>query len=190
MRREVSLAGIKLAPIAGAHDLAGISDRSGPVEALAERVAHESVWRCVVAAYARVNVSKELAPLRDGHASLQDSQRGMLVQLAVDEGQRLGHPGNASGLGSVRGEFPSIHPGDVFVSPVLRAGIDSVSMSSASSAPYPSSRESTNASFEGSSSIGSAPVGSEGAPEGSSWFEGVGSRLTDGLETSRAKMFG
>jgi hypothetical protein len=27
----------------------------------------------VVAAYARMNVSKELAPLRDGHASLQDA---------------------------------------------------------------------------------------------------------------------
>jgi hypothetical protein len=41
-------------------------------------------------------------------------------------------------------------------------------MASASSAPYPSSRESTNPSFEGSSSMGSAPAGPEGAPEGSS----------------------
>jgi hypothetical protein len=40
-------------------------------------------------------------------------------------------------------------------------------MALASSAPYPSSRESMYASFEGSSSIGSAPVGLEGAPEGS-----------------------
>jgi hypothetical protein len=40
-----------------------------------------------VAAYAHVNVSKELAPLRDGHASLQDARRGVLVQLAVDEGK-------------------------------------------------------------------------------------------------------
>jgi hypothetical protein len=79
--------GIKLAPFAGAHDLAGIGDRSGPVEALAERVAHESAWRCVVAAYTRVNVLKELAPMRDGHASLQDARRGALVQLAVDEGK-------------------------------------------------------------------------------------------------------
>jgi hypothetical protein len=46
-----------------------------------------------------------------------------------------------------------------------------------------------NASFEGSSSIGSTPVGSEGAPEGSSWLEGVGSRLTNSLATSRAKTF-
>jgi hypothetical protein len=72
VRREVSLAGIKLASFAGAHYLAGISDRSGPVEALAECVAYEGARRCVVAAYARVNVSKELVPLRDGHAPLQD----------------------------------------------------------------------------------------------------------------------
>jgi hypothetical protein len=41
----------------------------------------------VVAAYTRVDVSKELAPLRDGYASLQDARRGALVQLAVDEGK-------------------------------------------------------------------------------------------------------
>jgi hypothetical protein len=55
------------------HDLAGISDRSGTVEALTEHVAHEGTWRRVVAAHARVNISKELAPLRDGHESLQDA---------------------------------------------------------------------------------------------------------------------
>jgi hypothetical protein len=64
-----------------------------------------------------------------------------------------------------------------------------VSMGSASSAPYPSSKESTNASFEGSSFVGSAHAGFEGAPEGSSWFEGVNSRLTDGFATSRAMKF-
>jgi hypothetical protein len=40
---------------------------------LAERVAHEGAWRRMVAAYARVDVSKELAPLRDRYASLQDA---------------------------------------------------------------------------------------------------------------------
>jgi hypothetical protein len=63
-------------------------------------------------------------------------------------------------------------------------------MASASSAPYPSSRESTNASFEGSSSMGSAPTGFEGAPEGSSWFECANPRSTDGFATSRVKTFG
>jgi hypothetical protein len=63
VRRDVSLAGVKLSPFVGAHDLAGIRDRGRPVEALAERVAHEGAWRCVVAAYARVNVSKGLAPV-------------------------------------------------------------------------------------------------------------------------------
>jgi hypothetical protein len=59
---EVSFAGVKLAPFAGAHDLAGISNRGGPIEALTECVAHEGVWRRVLAAHARVNVSKELTP--------------------------------------------------------------------------------------------------------------------------------
>jgi hypothetical protein len=63
-------------------------------------------------------------------------------------------------------------------------------MASTSSMPYPSSRESTNTSFEGSSSMGSAPTGFEGAPEGSSWFEGADPRSTDGFATSRVKTFG
>jgi hypothetical protein len=63
-------------------------------------------------------------------------------------------------------------------------------MASASSAPYPSSRESTNASFKGSSSMGSAPTGFEGAPEGSSCFEGADPRLTNGFVMSRMKTFG
>jgi hypothetical protein len=76
----------------------------------------------MVATDARVNILEELAPLGDGHASLQDAGGGALVQLAVDEGERFGHPGDAPGLGSVRGEFPSTHPGDVFVTPVHPAG--------------------------------------------------------------------
>jgi streptogramin lyase len=68
-------------------------------------------------------------------------------------------------------------------------GAGSTSITSASSAPYPSRRESTYASFEGSSSIGSAPAEFEGAPEGSVWFEGCGSRVTEGWATSRAKTF-
>jgi hypothetical protein len=63
-------------------------------------------------------------------------------------------------------------------------------MASASSASYPSRRESTYASFEGSSSMGSALAGLEGAPEGSVQFEGCGSRLMDGWVTSRANTFG
>jgi hypothetical protein len=34
-----------------------------------------------------VNVLKELAPLRDGYASLQDARRDTLVQLTIDEGE-------------------------------------------------------------------------------------------------------
>jgi hypothetical protein len=73
VHREVDLAGVELAPFTGAHDLVGICDCSRPVEALAERAAHEGAWRRMVAAHARVNISKELAPLRDRYASLQDA---------------------------------------------------------------------------------------------------------------------
>jgi hypothetical protein len=51
-------------------------------------------------------------------------------------------------------------------SPVLGTG--SAYMALASSVPYPLSRASTYATFKGSSSIGSAPVGLEEAPKGSS----------------------
>jgi hypothetical protein len=71
--QEVGLAGVELAPFAGAHDLTGIRDRSGPVEALAECIAYESVQRHMVSAHARVDVPEELAPLGDGHTSLQDA---------------------------------------------------------------------------------------------------------------------
>jgi hypothetical protein len=47
-------------------------------------------------------------------------------------------------------------------------------------ASYPLRRESTYTSFEGSSSMGTVPAGFEGAPEGSVWFEGCGSRVKDG----------
>jgi hypothetical protein len=45
-----------------------------------------------------------------------------LVQLAVDDGEGLGHPGDAPCLGPVRGKFPSVDPSDILVAPVHRAG--------------------------------------------------------------------
>jgi hypothetical protein len=119
---EISLAGVELAPLIGAYDLASIGDHGGPVEALAERVAHEGVRCRVMAAYTRVDVPDELTALGNRDAPLQDAGRGALVQLAVDEGERLGHPGNAPGLKPIRGKFPSIHPGEVFGLLILRAG--------------------------------------------------------------------
>jgi hypothetical protein len=62
-----------LAPFAGAHNLAGVSDRGRPVEALAERVAHKGARHRMVATHVRVDVSEELAPLGDGYALLQDA---------------------------------------------------------------------------------------------------------------------
>jgi hypothetical protein len=71
--REVSLAGVELAPLAGAHDLAGVGDRGGPVKALAECVAHEGAQCRVMAAHARVDVFDKLTTLGDGDALLQDA---------------------------------------------------------------------------------------------------------------------
>jgi hypothetical protein len=84
--QEISLVGIELAPLAGTYDLICVSDRGGLSKALAERVAHEGARRRVVATYARVDVSNELATLGGGDAPLQDTRRGVLVQLAVDDG--------------------------------------------------------------------------------------------------------
>jgi hypothetical protein len=60
--------------------------------------------------------------LGDGDAPLQDAGCGALVQLAIYESERFGHSGDAPGLGPIRWEFPSIHPGEVFGSPILRVG--------------------------------------------------------------------
>jgi hypothetical protein len=60
--------------------------------------------------------------LKDGHAPLQDARGGALVQLAVDEGKGLGHPGDASGRGPVCGEFPTGYPGYILVTPVSLDG--------------------------------------------------------------------
>jgi hypothetical protein len=76
----------------------------------------------MVDAHARVYVSEELAPLGDGHASLQDAGGSALVQLAVDEGEGFGHPGDVPGLRPVRGKFSSVDPSDIFVAPVHLAG--------------------------------------------------------------------
>jgi hypothetical protein len=85
--REISLVGIELAPLAGAHDLVGISNRGGPIKALAERIAHKGARRRVVATYTRVDVSNKLMAVGDGDAPLQDTRHGALVQLAIDYGE-------------------------------------------------------------------------------------------------------
>jgi hypothetical protein len=55
-----------LASLIGAHNLVGVDNRGGLVEALAECVAHEGARCRVVATHAYVNVSEELAPLGMG----------------------------------------------------------------------------------------------------------------------------
>jgi hypothetical protein len=72
--REISLAGIELAPLASVYDLVGISDHSGPIKALVECISHESVRRRVVAAHTCMDVSTELVSVGDGDAPLQDAK--------------------------------------------------------------------------------------------------------------------
>jgi hypothetical protein len=72
--REIGLASVKLAPFAGVHDLVGISDRSGPIKALAEHIADEGARRRIVVAHARMDVSNKFATVGDGDALLQDAR--------------------------------------------------------------------------------------------------------------------
>jgi hypothetical protein len=87
MSWEIGFVCIKLAPLAGAHDLVGISDRGGPIEALVKCIAYEGARRRVVAAHACVDVSNEFPAMGDGDAPLQDPRRSALVQLTVDHGE-------------------------------------------------------------------------------------------------------
>jgi hypothetical protein len=57
VRWEIGLAGVELAPLAVAHNLVSVGDCGGPVEALAECVAHEGARHRMVASHARVDVS-------------------------------------------------------------------------------------------------------------------------------------
>jgi hypothetical protein len=59
--RKVGLAGVELAPFGGAHDLTGISNRGGLVEALAEHVAHEG---CVALCGGRIRPRRYLEGAR------------------------------------------------------------------------------------------------------------------------------
>jgi hypothetical protein len=56
MSGQVGLAGVELAPFAGAYDFAGVRDRGRLIEALAERVADEGARCGVVATDPRVDV--------------------------------------------------------------------------------------------------------------------------------------
>jgi hypothetical protein len=67
---EIGLACVELAPLTGAHELIGVGNRGGLVEALAERVAHEGVWCRVVTAHTCVDVSNEFPGVGNGDALL------------------------------------------------------------------------------------------------------------------------
>jgi hypothetical protein len=70
MSREIGLAGIELAPLARTYNLVGVSDRGGPVKALAECITHEGARCSVVAAHARMDVSNDLVTMGNEDAPL------------------------------------------------------------------------------------------------------------------------
>ena len=79
MSREVGLLGVKLAALAGPHDIGGIGDRGGLVKALPKCVAHEGVWRSVVTADPGIDVPDQLLALGDRDATLQNARRTALI---------------------------------------------------------------------------------------------------------------
>jgi hypothetical protein len=138
----------------------------------------------MVAAYARMYIPEELAPLGDRHASLQDADAAHLYSSSSTRVKDLAILAMRLASDRFEGSSPRSIQAIYLSRQSALLGAGSTSMASALSAPYPSSRESTYASFERSSSMGSAPVELEGAPEGSPQFEGYGSRLTDGWAMS------
>ena len=84
MGREVRLPSVELATLTGSHDVGGVGDRGGPVEAFSKCVTHEGARRGVVTADASVDVTDQLLALGDGDASLQNARGTMFVQLVVD----------------------------------------------------------------------------------------------------------
>ena len=70
VRGEVHFSSVKLATLAGPHDVGGVGDCGGPVETLPKCITHEGTWRSMVAANASVDVMDQLLALRDGDASL------------------------------------------------------------------------------------------------------------------------
>jgi hypothetical protein len=122
----------------------------------------------VVATHARVNVSKEFAPLGMGRHRCRTPDAARLYNSPSTRVNDLAILGMRLASDRFEGSSPRSIQAMYLSRQSSAQGTGSVSMASASSAPYPSSRESTNTSFEGSSSMGSAPIGFEGAPEGSS----------------------
>ena len=97
------LSSVKLATLAGPHDVGGVGDCGGPVKALPKRVTHEGARCGVVTADASVDVPDQLLALRNGDASLQNARGTALVQLIVDQNEGLGLPSDVPCLSTIRG---------------------------------------------------------------------------------------
>jgi hypothetical protein len=98
---QIILPSVVLAPFTGAYYLGGISYGSGPVEALPERISNKGAWCSMMAAHASVDVLKQLSPLLDGNAALQDSSGAPPVEFLIHQDECLGSAHEATGLGPV-----------------------------------------------------------------------------------------
>ena len=94
---------VELATLAGPHDIGGVGDCGGPVEALPKYIAREGARRGMVTVDSSVDVPDQLFALGDGDATLQNTRGAALVQFIVDQNKGLGLPGDTPCLSAVRG---------------------------------------------------------------------------------------
>jgi hypothetical protein len=181
--------GRRTGTLVGAYDLISVSNHCGLVEGLAKRITHEGTRRHVVATHARVDVSRELAPLVDGNARCKTPDAARLYSsllttvndlailamcLASDRSRgsspRFIQAKYLARQSSVQGGWLCVHGLSLVCTVALEQG-------------------------EHKCLVRAVHIHRlrtrwiRGSPEGSSWLECDDSRLTDSFATSRAKTF-
>ena len=86
----MGLSSIVLTPFVGAHNLLSVGYYGRPVEALSERISDQGSGCVMMSADPTVNVLQQLPPLFDGNAMLQDPSVASLVELLLNNDERLG----------------------------------------------------------------------------------------------------
>ena len=109
----MSLPSIVLAPIVGAYDLLGVGYRGRIVEALSECISDQGSRCGMMSTDPTMNVLQQLPSLFDGNATLQDPSVASLVELPLDNDERLGSACDPSGLCLVRREHFTEKPIEV-----------------------------------------------------------------------------
>ena len=86
----MSLPSVVLAPFIGAYDWLGVGDRSGPVEALSERVPNQGSGCGMVTTNPAMDIAQQKLPLFDGDTELQDPGVALFVEFAFHKNEGLG----------------------------------------------------------------------------------------------------